>query len=185
MKILSTIVYCISILFLCYFTYSLATIYQENATRSQVSFFIWVVDTIDLFIHETGHLVFKMFGKFMEILGGSLFQVIIPLSALIVFGRANPKTIPFLFYWTGQSTVNVSIYIGDAPYQRLQLISRGLIHDWRWIFNRTGMMEYAGDLASIVNAIGILMCIIGIGIGIYFIVKDCINILSPAANIKN
>jgi len=181
MNIFRIITYCFFILFICYLTYSLATSYQENNTRSQVSFVIWIIDTVDLFIHETGHLIFSILGKFMEFLGGSLFQVIIPVSAVIVFGRSNPESIPFTLYWTGQSTVNVSVYIGDAPYQRLQLISRGAIHDWRWILNHAGMMEYAGDIAFIVNAFGLFLCCTGIGIGIYFIIKECISLFSPVS----
>jgi hypothetical protein len=184
MNILRLIIYCILVVFLCYFTYSLATSYQRNETRSQVPFVIWVIDMIDLFIHEAGHLIFSIFGRFIGFLGGSLFQVIIPVATVIVFGRSSLKSAPFTLYWTGQSTINVSIYIGDAPFQRLQLISRGVIHDWRWILNHTGMIGYAGDIASIVNITGLFLCYTGIGIGIYIIIKDCFNLFSPASQSK-
>jgi hypothetical protein len=75
--------------------------------------------------------------------------------------------------------MNVSIYIGDAPYQRLHLISRAAIHDWKWLLNYTGTMEYAGDLAMIVNIIGLLTCCIGICVGFYFITRDSIRMFSP------
>jgi hypothetical protein len=181
MNIFRIVFYCICLLLICYLTYSLATKYQENASRNQVSFIIWTIDIVDLFIHETGHLIFGIFGRFIGFLGGSLFQVIIPIATVIVFGRSNLRSIPFTFYWTGQSIINVSIYIGDAPYQRLQLISRAAIHDWRWILNHMGMMEYAGEIALIVNILGLFICCIGIGIGIYFVLKDCINSSSPAS----
>jgi hypothetical protein len=181
MNILRILIYCILLLIICFLTYSLATSYQVNASRNQVSFIIWTIDMIDLFIHETGHLIFSIFGRFIGFLGGSLFQVIIPVAAVIVFGRSSLKSIPFTFYWTGQSLVNVSIYIGDAPYQHLQLISRGAIHDWRWILNHTGMMEYAGDLALIINAMGLVICCTGIAAGIYIVIKDFINLSSPTS----
>jgi hypothetical protein len=181
MNILRITIYCILLLIICSLTYSLATSYQVNASRNQVSFVIWTIDMIDLFIHETGHLIFSIFGRFIGFLGGSLFQVIIPVVAVIVFGRSSLKSIPFTFYWTGQSMINVSIYIGDAPYQHLKLISRGAIHDWRWILNHVGMMDYAGDLAFIINTMGLLMCCVGIAIGIYIVIKDCINLSSPAS----
>jgi len=181
MNIFRIITYCILLLVICVLTYSLATNYQNNSTRNQVSFVIWTIDMVDLFIHETGHLIFSIFGRFIGFLGGSLFQIIIPFSAVIVFGRSSLKSIPFTFYWTGQSIVNVSIYVGDAPFQRLQLISRGAIHDWRWILNYTGMMDYAEDIAFIINATGLLLCCTGIGIGIYFTVKDCLALSSHAS----
>jgi hypothetical protein len=74
--------------------------------------------------------------------------------------------------------VNVSVYIGDAPYQRLQLISHAAIHDWRWLFNYMGMMEYAEDIAAGVNFIGLMTCIIGIGIGFYFIIHESTQLSS-------
>jgi hypothetical protein len=114
----------------------------------------------------------------MNFLGGSLFQVIIPISTVIVFAKSSLRSLPFTLYWTGHSIVNVSIYIGDAPYQRLHLISRYAIHDWRWLLNYTGMMEYAEDFAGGVNALGLITCIIGIGFGVYFIVRESIQLSS-------
>jgi len=177
-KVLFT-VYIILILCLCSFTFFLATGYREHQTRYQASFVIWVIDTIDLFIHETGHLVFSIFGKFVGILGGSLFQVIIPSAAVAVFARSTLRSLPFTLYWTGQSMVNVSIYIGDAPFQRLHLISRTAIHDWRWLLGYTGLMEYSGDIAGIVNVLGLLACCTGVGVGMYFIIHDFIQFFSP------
>jgi hypothetical protein len=179
MNIFRLIVYCILVVCLCDFTYSLATSYQRNEARSQVSFVIWIIDTIDLFIHETGHLIFSIFGRFIYFLGGSLFQIIIPVATVLVFARSSLRSIPFTLYWTGQSIVNASIYIGDAPYKRLQLISSAAIHDWRWLLGYTGTMEYAEDIAMIVNITGLLTCCIGIGIGFYFITFDFLRQLSP------
>jgi hypothetical protein len=124
-------------------------------------------------------LIFGLFGRFIGFLGGSLFQVIIPVATLIVFARSSLRSIPFTLYWTGHSMVNVSIYIGDAPYQRLHLISRAAIHDWKWLLNHTGTMEYAGDIAITVNIFGLFICCIGICAGFYFIVRDFLQVHSP------
>ena len=60
-------------------------------------YFLWIaydpmlgsfLDLVDLPIHETGHLIFRLFGEFMGIAGGSLFQVILPL----VFAGFGPRT---------------------------------------------------------------------------------------------
>jgi hypothetical protein len=179
MNFVKLICYCLFLLLLCYFTYFLSTDYQKNETRNHVSFIIWIIDTVDLFIHETGHLIFGLFGRFIGFLGGSLFQIIIPVATVLVFGRSTLRSIPFSLYWTGQSIVNVSIYIGDAPYKRLHLISSAAIHDWRWLLSYTGTMEYAEDIAMIVNVTGLLTCCIGIGIGFYFATLDFRRLLSP------
>lgn len=185
MNTIRPLLYFILILCLCYFTYSLATDYQNIATRNQVSFVIWVIDTIDLFIHEAGHPLFDIFGRFMNFLGGSLFQIIIPAATVIVFARSSLKSLPFTLYWTGQSTVNVSMYISDAPFQRLQLISRHAMHDWRWLLGYTGTLEYAEDIGNIVNVVGLLTCLVGIAFGIYFSIRDVKNLFSSNQNQHN
>jgi hypothetical protein len=178
-NIFKIILYIVLIGFLCSLTSSLATDYQKNETRSRCSFIIWIIDTIDLFIHETGHLVFKLFGRFMEFLGGSLLQILIPLATVIVFAKSSLKSLPFTLYWMGQSIVNVSIYIGDAPYRRLPLISRSAIHDWNWLLHATGSMDQAENVALGVNILGLGICISGIGISMYFAVRHCIDYWSP------
>jgi len=173
--------YLLLILYLCYLTVVLAQDYQTGMQSGHLPFTVWVIDTIDLFIHEAGHFIFGIFGRFVEILGGSLFQVLIPLATVWVFARANLKSLPFTLYWTGQSLVNVSVYIGDAPYQRLHLISRTAIHDWHWIFNTLGMMDSAEDVSSIVFGAGILVCAAGIGAGLYFEGRDYYRRSAPPA----
>jgi hypothetical protein len=179
MNIVRLALYGILIVYLCFLTYILATDYQKNETRSRSPFVIWVIDTIDLFIHETGHLVFSIFGRFIYFLGGSLFQIIIPAATVLAFAKAPLRSLPFTLYWTGQSMVNVSIYIGDAPYQRLHLISHAAIHDWRWLLNYMGTMENAEEIAMIVNITGLLTCCVGIGFGLYFIIQDFLRQISP------
>ena len=117
--------YLLCLTFIIYFTVFLAIDYQTFVGRNHMPFALWIIDTIDLFIHEAGHAVFSIFGRVLYFLGGSLFQVIIPITAAVVFARNNRRSLLFTLYWTGHSLVNVSVYIADAPYQRLQLISQG------------------------------------------------------------
>lgn len=172
MKYVKVIVYTILIYFLIRFTIFMATDYQTPAGRMHLPFVLWVIDTIDLFIHEAGHAVFALFGRMVHFLGGTLFQIIIPVAAVIVFGKSSPRSLPFTLYWTGHSIINSSIYISDAPYQQLPLISRNAIHDWHWIFSELGMIEDAEMIGAIVNIMGIGACVVGIGIGLYFLFID-------------
>ncbi len=181
MRIFKLILYACLIVFLVHFTYFLATDYQTFPGRAHMPFVVWTIDTIDLFIHEAGHLVFRIFGQLLYFMGGSLFQIIIPAAVVIVFGKNNLRSLPFSLYWTGQSTVNVSIYIGDAPYQQLHLISRHLLHDWHWIFQRVDMMEDAETIASCVNILGLVFCCTGLVIGIWFVFKDVREIISTSS----
>ena len=46
------------------------------------------LDSLDLAIHETGHLVFAFGGEFLSLLGGTLFQLMVPLAFLVALAFA-------------------------------------------------------------------------------------------------
>jgi len=163
----------IVLLILVYLSWYLASDYQTPHGRHDMPFVIWIIDTIDLFIHEGGHGIFSIFGKFMHFLGGSLIQVILPVAAIVVFLRTSGlRSLIGTLYWLGHNLVNVSIYIGDAPKQQLTLISRHAMHDWRWLCGYMGILDSAEDLAAVVAFIGVLSLIGAIGVAVYFIVQD-------------
>src|SRR5688572_12445647 len=69
------------------------------------------LDIVDLPIHETGHLLFRLFGEFMGIAGGSLFQVILPLVFVGYFVRREQYySASIVMLWVGQSILNVWVY---------------------------------------------------------------------------
>ena len=160
------------LLYLVYLIYYVSTDYQTLIGREHEPFFIMAMDMVDLFIHEAGHFFFSLFGQVIYFMGGSLFQVILPIVFLIVFARTSIRSMSFSLFWIGESMVNVSIYIGDAQWKRLPLISRHATHDWNWLCVHLNLLDYAESIASVVNIIGILTCIAALGIGIYCIAKD-------------
>jgi hypothetical protein len=128
-----------------------------------------ILDMINLYIHEAGHFIFQLFGRWVYVLGGSLMQVLLPLSLLIVVWRQNISQIWYPGFWLGENLVNVSVYIKDAPYRRLRLLARGLIHDWNWLLS--GDPDAALWIGEIVFLVGILVCAFSIGAGVYFAVR--------------
>src|SRR5687767_7431080 len=63
-----------------------------------------ILDNIDLAIHEAGHMVFMPFGEFMMVLGGSLFQIIVPAVFVGYFAKQRQwYSAFFLLFWLGQS----------------------------------------------------------------------------------
>jgi hypothetical protein len=92
--------------------------------------YTWL-DSLDLAIHETGHLVFAFGGALLTLLGGTLFQLVVPLAFAFALWRQGDRhgaTIPL--WWLGQSCWNVSVYIKDARAQELPLVGGGE-HDLR------------------------------------------------------
>ena len=163
----------ITLFILGYYSLYLATDYQTAHGRHGMPALIWIIDTIDLFIHEGGHGIFSLFGRFIYFLGGSLMQIILPVTTIIVFLKTSGlRSLIGTLYWLGHNMINVSIYIDDAPKQQLTLISRHAIHDWRWLCNTMGIMDSSGDLAAVVAFLGTISLLGAIGTTVYFIVYD-------------
>lgn len=155
--------------YLTYLFVFLLTSYEPAQPAFRPPFGLFVLDTVNLFIHEAGHLFFKFFGMWLHIIAGSLFQVLLPAALLVVTARQRIPGIGWPAFWLGESLINVSVYIKDAPDRKLKLIAKGLIHDWNWLLS--GNLEAAEPLAAIVFILGILIAGAGIGLGVYFAFK--------------
>src|SRR5688500_18227721 len=84
------------------------------------------LDDLNLAVHEAGHLVFSGFGETLTILGGSLFQVLVPMVFVGYFLRSHQRyAAAATLTWVGVNLLNVSRYIGDARAQDLTLVQRG------------------------------------------------------------
>jgi magnesium-transporting ATPase (P-type) len=110
---------CIALLFLAIWSWFLFG-YDYRYGEINMSF----MHDILLPIHEAGHVLFRPFGEFMMILGGSLFQLMLPLGigiAFIVKNRDNFGAAIGL-WWASVSLVDLSPYIYDALHPQLTLI---------------------------------------------------------------
>jgi hypothetical protein len=156
----------ILIAYLCRLLFFLATAYNPANVPMNPPFGIFAIDTINLFIHEAGHFFFKIFGRWLYFLGGSLFQILLPLALTITTWRSSKAYVAYPAFWSGESMINVSVYIKDAPFRKLHLIAKGLIHDWNWLLSDN--LELATPLGSIVYYMGLLVCSAGVVGGIAF-----------------
>jgi len=153
--------------YLVYILFFLATSYDPSDPAGfDPPFLLFVIDWVNLFIHEAGHFFSRVFGQWMHMIGGSVFQVIVPAVLAIVTFRQSPSHATLPLFWTGESMVNLSVYVADAPYKQLKLIAKGLIHDWNWLLSDN--LEASGPLSTVVFGLGILLCVAAIGGGIYF-----------------
>lgn len=171
---------CFLLFVLCYYSLYMATDYLTPHGRFEMPIFVRLLDIIDLFIHEGGHGVFRLFGRFIYFLGGSLMQFILPTATIIVFVRTSGlRTLMLTPYWLGHNMINVSVYIDDASKTQLTLISRHALHDWRWLCTQMGNIDSAGDIASVVVVFGVLCFLGAIGMTIYFIIYDTRELFWP------
>ncbi|CAN5596990.1 hypothetical protein BH10ACI1_BH10ACI1_26340 [soil metagenome] len=120
------------------------------------------LDLVDLPIHETGHLLFRPFGEFLMIAGGSLFQVIIP-AIFVGYFVWNKKyySAAIILFWVGQSILNVFVYAADAVVMQIVLTSgltgsEGSFHDWNYLLTSTGLINSTKTVAGLIRLLGTL-----------------------------
>lgn len=132
---------------------------------------VWLLDIVNLIIHEAGHFFFRPLGRTLYMLGGSLFQILFPLGiAVFVWRRWRDYAVLPLF-WTGWNIMNVAVYVSDAPFRALHLIGRGLKHDWHEIMLQFGLMDQAVTIGAIMHWCGVLLCLAALAHGTYSAVQ--------------
>ena len=132
------------------------------------------LDMVDLPVHETGHLLFRPFGQFLMVAGGSLFQIILP-AVFVGYFIWNKKyySAAIVLFWVGQSILNVFVYANDAVQMQLVLTSgltgsEGSFHDWNYLLTETGLINSVAKVANVIRLLGTLT-ILAAGIGaIYY-----------------
>jgi len=129
---------------------------------------IFLVDYVNLLIHEGGHGILGIFGvRYLHALGGTIMQLLIPVM-FVVYYYLHSKKIPTQIFlvWLGQNIINVSIYAADARAQKLPLLGGNKVyHDWNYLLSEIGLLEYD-------NLVGLTFYLLAIGIFI-------ISILMP------
>ncbi|MCC7412600.1 MAG: zinc ribbon domain-containing protein [Gammaproteobacteria bacterium] len=120
---------------------------------------------VNLPFHETGHLIFRPFGRVMMYLGGSLAQVLMPLIVLGVFllKYRNTFAAAVALWWTAQSLMDVAPYIADATAMELTLLGGKSgweapgRHDWQQILGEFNRLEWDKPLAAAVDNVAIAL----------------------------
>ena len=125
-----------------------------------------LLDSVDLAIHETGHLVFAPFGELVGALGGTLFQLIVPAVFVGYFVRRGDRhaaTVPL--WWVAQNCWNISVYVRDARAEELPLVGGGE-HDWAYLLGRMGWLAHDQGIGKAVHAAGSLIYLLAIVLGL-------------------
>lgn len=123
-----------------------------------VNFVHFLIRNFLLIVHEAGHTFFSVLGnRTITILGGSLFEILLPAMILIYFFINRKKTgIQFASYLTGFAFLDVAAYVADAGARQLPLIG-GLpkeAHDWHNLLYRWDALEYDLNVATVLAVTG-------------------------------
>ena len=120
----------------------------------------------DLVFHEAGHIILSPFGRFVTVLGGSLFQIVVPLVCMAAFLRqqGNQFAAAVCLWWAGQNFVDVAPYIADARRLQLPLIGgqtgtevEG--HDWEYLLWTLGWAHLDVPLGRAAMYVGLAIMV--------------------------
>ena len=118
-----------------------------------------MIDVVFVPVHEGGHLLFRFFGVFLAVAGGTILQLSVPLllAAYFVFQRHVQGTAFCVFFFFEQF-LPIATYMADARAQELPLLTVGdtddVIHDWNYLFTKFGVLPHDTQIAHIVRVLG-------------------------------
>lgn len=114
--------------------------------------------------HEAGHVLMSPFGRFLTVLGGSLFQVAVPLvcGGVLLFKTRDAFGAAVTLWWAGQSLMDLAPYIADARALQLVLLGghTGVEvegHDWEYLLETMGWLHRDAALGRLSFAVGALL----------------------------
>lgn len=113
--------------------------------------------------HEFGHIFFRPFGEFMMLLGGTLFQVMMPLGlgAYFIVRNRDPFAGSLMLWWAAAGVMDSAPYIYDAwKPQHVLLTGRTGdtgAHDFIDVLGDLGLLRQAQPIGRAVHAFSVLL----------------------------
>lgn len=122
-----------------------------------------ILALVNLGFHELGHLLTYALPDLITAVMGSVVQIAVPAGLAVYFGwrRGDLLGMGLCLAWAGSASQEVSVYVADAPHQRLLLI--GGEHDWAFILGRLNALDAADELAAVVSAAAWALVLSGLG----------------------
>jgi hypothetical protein len=113
-----------------------------------------------LIFHEAGHVVFRLFGQWVAVLGGTLGQLLMPalLCVALLWKNRDPFGAAFGLWLFGVSVLDVAPYMYDAWAPQLTLLGGGTgndsFHDWIYLFDSVNQLHHAQRIGALTHALG-------------------------------
>jgi hypothetical protein len=131
-----------------------------------------------LVFHEAGHVLFRPFGEWMMVLGGTLGQLLMPAILVVAFLWKNRD--PFgaaLGLWLlGVSLLDVAPYMHDALDPQLMLLSGATGeeggHDWIYLFDSMGLLQRAPLIGALTHKLGALVLLLALAWAAWVLVRQ-------------
>ncbi len=140
---------------------------------------------VEFGVHEVSHMVVTFLPQIYVAIAGSFGEISFTLLILYATIKARSYFASiFAGLWTMLAMNCVGIYIADARSQLLPLAGPGdnIYHDWHFIFDQLGWLNYDGIIGGTVRGIGDA---IGITVLIFGLVLIVIKIKQSLTNKSN
>jgi len=160
------------------------SLFLYQAARGQG--ILLLMDGVFVPIHEGGHLLFRFFGEFGMVAGGTILQLLVPilLASFFIFHR-QAQGVAFCLFFMFEQFLPIATYMADARAQELPLLSIGggedVIHDWDYMFGKQGLLEHDIQIAGFVRFIGWMGMI---GIVIWLVWRGLNDVAQPKSEME-
>lgn len=123
-----------------------------------------ILDWAGFFIHEGGHFYLSWAGRFLHILGGTLFELGVPLVLAVCFFRLGHYRWSALFIaWLSVGFFRVAEYAGDAQEMALNLVGVGKEgHDWNNLLRMFDALDATPIVSDIFWSCGLVTGLLSI-----------------------
>ena len=120
---------------------------------------------VNLPFHEAGHIVFRPFGRFLMVLGGTLMQLHVPAvcAAVLLLRTRDAFGASVALWWLAENFMDIAPYINDARDLNLMLLG-GVTgkdvadyHDWEYLLGQLGLLRMDHFLANLSQITGIVI----------------------------
>jgi hypothetical protein len=129
-----------------------------------------------LLFHEAGHVIFRIFGEWVGVLGGTLAQLLLPalIVAAFLWKNHDPFGAALGLWLLGVSLLDVAPYMYDALQPQLTLLNGSVGeeggHDWIYLFESMGLRPRAQFLGAATHKLGALVVLAALGWGAWLLV---------------
>ena len=121
-----------------------------------------------LIFHEAGHVIFRLFGEWVSVLGGTLAQLLLPALIIVAFLWKNrdPFGAAIGLWLLGVSLLDVAPYMYDALQPQLTLLNGSVGedggHDWIYLFESLGLRPRAPFIGAATHKLGALVVVLSL-----------------------
>lgn len=121
-----------------------------------------------LIFHEAGHVLFALFGEWLRMAGGSIFQLLLPgiICWTFLFKQRDAFGAAIGLWLMGVSMLDLAPYVYDALHPQLMLITGATGeeggHDWIYLLSSLHLLPQAQTFGGLLRVLGALVVIMAL-----------------------